>query len=40
MATTDSLLAYILIVDDTPGSLNLLGEILSEGGYHVRAFAR
>ena len=40
MATTDSLLADILIVDDTPGSLNLLGEILSEGGYHVRAFAR
>jgi two-component system, sensor histidine kinase and response regulator len=29
-----------MIVDDTPGSLRLLGDILSEGGYQVRAFAR
>ena len=40
MPPTDSLPSDIMIVDDTPGSLRLLGDILSEGGYHVRGFPR
>jgi two-component system, sensor histidine kinase and response regulator len=40
MVTDCKSLSDIIIVDDTPGSLRLLEEILSEGGYQVRAFPR
>jgi DNA-binding response OmpR family regulator len=40
MPPADSKSSDILIVDDTPGNLRLLAEILSEGGYRVRAFDR
>ncbi len=40
MPPADSQSPDITIVDDTPGSLRLLGDILSEGGYRVHAFAR
>ena len=40
MAPDSKFLADVIIVDDTPGSLQLLEEILTEGGYRVRAFSR
>ena len=40
MPLADSPASDIMIVDDTPGSLQLLGDILSESGYRVRAFSR
>ena len=39
MATDSNSLSDVIIVDDTPGSLDLLKEILTEGGYQVRAFS-
>ncbi len=40
MAPDRNPLSDIIIVDDTPGSLQLLEEILTVGGYQVRAFSR
>jgi two-component system sensor histidine kinase/response regulator len=40
MAPDSKSLADVIIVDDTLGSLQLLEEILTEGGYRVRAFPR
>jgi DNA-binding response OmpR family regulator len=33
-------IADVIIVDDTPGSLQLLEDILTDGGYRVRGFPR
>jgi DNA-binding response OmpR family regulator len=40
MAPASKSLADVIIVDDTPGNLELLEEILTEGGYQVRAYSR
>ena len=40
MAPERKPLSDVIIVDDTAGSLELLEEILIEGGYRVRAFSR
>jgi two-component system sensor histidine kinase/response regulator len=40
MAPDSKSLSDVIIVDDTTGSLQLLEEILTEGGYQVRAYSR
>jgi len=40
MAPDSKSLSDVIIVNDTTGSLQLLEEILTEGGYQVRAHSR
>ena len=40
MASKNKSLSDLIIVDDTAGNLELLAEILTEGGYKVRPFSR